>query len=651
MPIDTSLTPGASLWEPLRSESDLFALLCQRKGWTDTFLETINNPAHDTLKDMDRMIAILEHVRLTGYAITIAPDFDMDGISSGVLGYAGLSELGFNVSLHVPDYKRGHDLTPADIDEIASLYPDTAVLLTCDGGVNSTAGIAAARGKGWITLVTDHHQELPPGSTADITINPCRIDEVYKLPGICGAHVLYQVLEAYTTAYQPTKTWAISLLKLFAGLGTVSDVMPLLFENRQLVRDSLSLARLLYVHAPRTIPNRWGDLDPDPQAVDPNQALLLKLVRVDDHHPVYLRALRGFAVMMKAFMLKGKLLGIDALDEGFYGFYLAPAMNSPRRTGAPLKDCFDVFTADSIDQQLAAAERIIANNELRKQLTIDYLTELNADDQPLAPWVYFSSAPGGMLGLLASAMMEANGHPVVVLHRPTDPTGPLSGSARAPLWFEMITALEQHPDLMGIGHQQACGVRVARPEALDDLVAVLSQATALALLDSTVTAGPVADLSFGIGPGFDASITDTDELIELIRRVETLRPFGHAFSAPVFELTLDPTSIKIERIGSDADCQHPGPDDDDQAEGEFNAKGYWVCFKCKKHLRLITANGMSCLWWNAADEHHAALLALRSLAADPSRPDDRPQLRFLVSLQLNEFRGLTRVQAVIDQLL
>ncbi|GAA3257607.1 CPBP family intramembrane glutamic endopeptidase [Streptomyces lavendulae] len=92
--------------------------------------------------------------------------------------------------------------------------------------------------------MTDHHEEFAPGSTADITVDPCRIDETYVHTGIRGAHVTYQVTEAYTRVHRPEEFREIRLLRLFAGLGTVSDVMPVLHENRRLVRGGISIARL-----------------------------------------------------------------------------------------------------------------------------------------------------------------------------------------------------------------------------------------------------------------------------------------------------------------------------------------------------------------------------------------------------------------------
>lgn len=593
---------------------DLFELLCRRRGWTPEYLAEIEDASHDELLGTEEMVERLHAARTRGEKVVVAPDFDMDGIASGVLGWAGLAELGFDVELHVPNYSRGHDLTPEDIEEIHAAWPDTKVLLTCDGGVNSHRGVAAARAKGWTTLVTDHHEELPPGSTADVTVDPHRLDETYAHPGICGAHVLHQVLSSYVAAHAPEKAWEIRLLRLFAGLGTVSDVMPVLYENRKLVRDSLSLARLLYVYPPKP-DDPWSD--PDYEAVDVSEATLLKLLALEDHSDALVNALTGFAVVLKAFSEAGKLRdGASSIDEGFYGYYLAPAMNAPRRIGGDLSDCFEVFTAESVEDKLAAARRVIEGNEERKRLVEEHSAELvSADpaDQPLAPWVYFSSAPKGMLGLLANRMMHAGGHPVAVVSRPVSTTGAVSGSARAPEWFSVIDALEPEQGLSAIGHQQACGVRAETPDLLDELAQVLQEATALAAAQVDPEERR-ADLVLGVDEDCDAGVEDTAPLAELVRRTEALRPFGHGFAEPEVEIALDPSDLRVDRIGSE-----------------------------KQHLRLVTRSGLSCLWWNAAEAEYRRLAGVVASAS----LTEASSLRFAAKLQLNTFRGETRVQAVI----
>lgn len=620
--------------DPLLDErtlsEELFELLLERRGWTRPYLEQIENPEHPDLLDLDKMVNALHQAKLAGKKITIAPDFDMDGITSGVLGYAGLSELGFNVELHLPDYRRGHDLSPEDIEEIHQRFPDTDVLLTCDGGVNSHRGIAAARAKGWMTLVTDHHQELEPGSTADITVNPCRIDDPYPNKGICGAHVLFQVIERYTRNYMAEKSWEIRLLKLFAGIGTVSDVMPILKENRAVLRDSLSIARLLHVSAPKP----HGEYSkPEPDKINIQHSALLQMLNAEagSHSPVFIAAFEGFAIALKAFAENGKLRDRSDLDEGFYGFYLSPAMNSPRRTGAPLDDCFKVFLPLPVSERLAAMHRIIENNDERKRLVAqhrqDMDRELDEEMQPLAPWVWFSNAPKGMFGLLANQIMQETGHPVVVVNRPSSFEDSVSGSARAPLWFNVISTLEAHgkPGLSAIGHQQACGVKAGDVNLLIELIGIMRSKTeenqALAATQGDQRHG---DLILGDQPDADAQLVDSVQLGELVRMVESLRPFGHAFAQPVYEVRIGFESLRVQCIGTDS-----------------------------QHLRLTTRDGLSVLWWNQA-QHFDQLTDLAQYATGNREEDIMPQpvppLRAVAKMQQNTFMGNTRLQIVIDNL-
>jgi single-stranded-DNA-specific exonuclease len=587
---------------------DLFSLLRERRGWTDEYLAAIENPDHDTLMDMDRMIAELKRIHDSQELLVVVPDYDMDGITSGILGYAGFSELGFNVTLHIPDYTRGHDVSTADIAEVHSQYPAVKAIITCDGGVNSHEGIELARSLGLTTLVTDHHVELPPGSNADVTVDPARIGETYEHEGICGAHVLYQVLEAWAQAYLPSKLDSIHMLKLFAGIGTVSDVMPLLFENRQLVRDSLSLARLLYTAPPA---------DPE-EEIDIDSSTLMTLLHSGGHNPVFVAAFEGFAIALREFTRVGKLRSVLDLNEGFYGFYLAPAFNAARRIGGSMSDCFGVFVAPTRDQKTACMQRVIEGNDLRKELTVTHLEAIETSDQPLAPYVYFSQAPAGMLGLIASQLMHKTDLPTVVLHGTADMTGPTGGSARSPFWFPIIETMTGQ-GFTAIGHENACGVRMSDYDevlAFHAAMATTSENLMASLLASGKLADATApDLRFGSTPDCDAGLSDIEAIATMTERVEMLTPFGHGFTRPEFELVLDLAQCHVATLGSE-----------------------------QQHIKLTTRNGLKCLWWNSAEELY---MDLKERAESPF-PSDR-NLRLRVQFSMNNFRGIVSVQAMVER--
>lgn len=616
--------------------SSLFDLLRRRRGWTDEYIANINDPNYAVLKDMDTMVAALHAIRSQGRQIVVMPDFDMDGITSGIIAYAGLAELGFNVGLYVPDFRRGHDLTPAAVDEMFSRFPGASAVVTTDSGVNSHAGVARARALGLEVLVTDHHVQLDDLSPADVIVDPSRIDEDYPHPGICGAFVMWQVVKAYAVRHRPDKSRDIDLLRLFAGIGTVSDVMPLTYENRQVVRDSLAIAKLLYVPLP-----------PEDSATpyDVEQAALMVLLRAESHSLPYVDAFEGFAHVLRAFRehgpletrldedgeplldddtglpivdrRPGKLRSSDAIAEDFYGFYLAPAFNAIRRIDGDMRYAFGAFTAPTPAQKLACAEQVIDYNLRRRELTEEHMAELDGQDQPLAPWVWLTSAPTGMMGLLASKLMQREGHPVVVVGRRDDPSAPRGGSARAPGWFNVISEMTA-AGFTAVGHEQACGVRMrdeAQMEAFAAHLAARSQEVLQRGIDSGAFAAANApDIVLGDTERCDATLDEVDDILDLATAMDSMRPFGHGFPRPEMELVVNLASCKLQAIGKDL-----------------------------SHLRIVTASGLKLLWWGMADM--LPELAERAGSVVPSES----VITLRADLQVNVFRGTATPQLIVDR--
>jgi single-stranded-DNA-specific exonuclease len=628
----TTLAPLITIGE--FQDTSIFGALRRKRGWTDEYLMEINNPFHEELKDVDRMAAELHRIRLAGEQIVVLPDFDMDGITSGTLGWAGLNELGFDAQLYVPDYRRGHDISVEAVRELRQQFPNAKAIITCDGGINSNEGIEEARRLGLITLVTDHHVELPPGSVADIAVNPVRIEEDYAHPGICGAYVLHQVLTAYAVRYAPNKTGSISMLKLFAGVGTVSDVMPLFFENRKMVRDSLSLARLLYVSIPAEDLVTKYDIE---------NSILMMLLRSQSHHPAFVSVFEGFALMMKAFkehrkplldengqpltdpygnpmFAAGKLRSLVDLNEEFYAFYFAPAFNAIRRIGGSMHDAFGVFTASTAAQKYEHAKAVIDGNELRKELSAEHLEKLWEEEQPLAEkGVYFTDAPIGMLGLIAANLMRDTGRPTVVVRRPASPTEPVGGSARSPFWFPIISTMTPH-GFFAVGHENACGVHLDNLDELVRFAEVMNTEAEVIhtqmLLSGELESADSAALVLGPDDDCDAGLTDVEELMDLAQGIDSLAPYGHGFPRPEIELVVDLSRCSIQTLGS----------------GD-------------QHLRIVLPIGMKMLWWNQADR----LQDLKELAESPIPGESIVRMR--VKLSINVFLGNESVQAVIERMI
>lgn len=162
-----TITPSPPSSEPLDIDEitsgtnglALFNIVRERMGWTDEYLKEVNDPTHPLLQDIDTMCAALEYLRVNDMPLVVVPDFDTDGICAGTILYAGLSELGLDVRLHVPDYHLGHEIQPRVIDQVMQAFPDAKAIITCDAGTNSTGALTRANEYELLTLVTDHHVE------------------------------------------------------------------------------------------------------------------------------------------------------------------------------------------------------------------------------------------------------------------------------------------------------------------------------------------------------------------------------------------------------------------------------------------------------------------------------------------------------------
>lgn len=595
---------------------DLFNRVRERMGWTDQYLKKINDAQHPLLKDIDQMVMALEILRSTDKEITIVPDFDTDGICAGMILYAGLNEIGLTTNLHVPDYHLGHEIQPTVISTVKQQFPNTEAVITCDAGTNSRDALAYANHIGLITLVTDHHVEEIK-SLAHILVNPNRIDETYPNREICGAHVAYQVVERYASLYHPDKLSAITWLKVFAGIGTVADVMSLVYENRDLVREALMFTRLLiatpepeptytWVKSKYEEPDEFDDSD---IPID-RTPTLLAMLRSQNHHPVYIRAFEGLSMLLEE-------LGTthERVDEQLYGFSIAPAFNATRRVDGDYRTGFAVFTANIPDEQRAAAQRLVEYNLQRKTQVQKILGEILESDQPWAPYVFPTDALPGMLGLIAQNLMLMHGHTVAVVCIHAD--GSCSGSMRSPTWFPVIEQLSslQDPTIGAQGHEFACGVHAPSPQALYDALATLVPKRRDEIIAETgilIHSDPAA-LVLGTSSDADAPLHEIKAITQYMGAVRELAPFGHGFPAPPVDMVINLATCSIHTMG-------------DQ----------------KQHLKIITSEGVALLWWNRSDL--APLLRERKNSIDPA--DTMYRLR--VTLNLNTFAGRTTLQGIID---
>ncbi len=471
--------------------SKLLELALERRGYTKEFLDDINDGSYDKLLDIDVLANRLYELKNEGKKIVVLPDFDMDGIMSGVVGYVGLSELGFNVELFIPDPSKGYGFRAETIDLLVERHPEVNVILTCDNGISCFEGITHAKKLGLEVIVTDHHKQ-PIGKKvdADIIVNPMRVDEVYKHPAICGAFTLYQCLYNYAEQYTEGVYYLeqIERLKLFAGMGTVSDMMPVLYENRILIQESISFLRQISTN------ESW----------------------VMSGSNVYKQCFNNVRNLVLYLKEQGKVLNVSELNEDFYGFQLAPMFNSIKRLDGDMNKAFSALLGTK-SESLNSIKYLLEMNERRKQMVADYFPELESMDED--GFIYLSEASSGVLGLLAMKKMEETGKPVVVVRYDG---ASYHGSGRSPEWYKFNSRVSAEGFHIG-GHEGAFGIGFTDIHELRSCGAFLGKDVPEVYDNLEFDESDVRIADVVVGEDIDVDVVE----LNLYRKAcESLRPFG-----------------------------------------------------------------------------------------------------------------------------
>ena len=523
----------------------LVELTFKNRGYSSEFLREMECAEHEDLKDIDRLAVRLKEIHDEGRHITVIPDFDMDGISAGTVAYAGLSELGFDVSLFIPDPSKGYGFNEDTIKELLKKHPRTQTILTCDTGISCYEGINYCKDRGIEILVTDHHiQEAV--SEADIIVDPCRMDDGYEHKGICGAFVIQLVLQFYADTFCDTHMRdQMQRLRLFAGIGTVSDIMPVLYENRQLIRDSIGLARAVYSNG------------------------TVHGVRNFEGCTAYKTPFWGMFAVLKVCAEHGIIKKEDDINEEFYGFYLAPMFNSVKRMDGDLRRAFLVFFGNEREEN---AEYLYQLNELRKKTVEEEMENLLSSVQPYAPFIYISKAKPGILGLLATRLVERNKMPVFVMNDMTGRMkGPFCGSGRSPEWYPCFSRQIGRFDIAG--HECAFGCRLSDNSALVETFRFLKEDVPAMLANADIKeAVPdfIISTDWKADTGIDIALFD-----EYLSEMENYHPFGKGFPQPdvVFRFNDSDAVYGWKSLGMD-----------------------------KQHLKIGFASGFDLYLWNQGDK-------------------------------------------------
>lgn len=407
--------------------------------------------------------------------IAIYGDYDADGVTATALMYQTLTALGDDVITYIPDrFREGYGLNITALDRLKT--EGVSLVVTVDCGIRAIAQAEHAAAIGLDLIITDHHTtgaELPRSAAL---INPKQPDDEYPEKVLAGVGVAYKLALALIEAFQPGGLAAEDLLDLVA-IGTVSDLVPLVGENRTLVREGLKHLRT---------PRRQG-----------------------------LRSLMGVAGIPP-----------ESVSAGHIGFGLGPRINAAGRIGSA-EDALRLLTTRELNEAGAYAQVLDNRNRERQRITREIQEQAQAlsgaeDPDAFLLFAYHQDFNPGVVGLAASQLVEQYYRPAVVGHKNEEYT---RASCRSIPEFHITHALDQCADLLVQygGHAAAAGFTVPNAN-LEALAERLGELARQQLQEQDLRPALKADTEV------DFSQLDLD----LLREIDRLEPTGQGNDSPLF---------------------------------------------------------------------------------------------------------------------
>ena len=480
-----------------KTAAGLQRLLLRQRGVTVAdaehfFVPTYERTIHDPLLLSDMALAVdrIYHAIKKNERIIVHGDYDADGVSSTAILVSVITELGGVVAPHLPNrFDDGYGLSQAVLEHLA---PEMDLLIAVDCGITSAAEVAALKRRGIDTIIIDHHTipaTLPP---ARAIIHPRHPQQPYVFPWLCGAGLAWKTAQALLRdprspfAHDPDhEKWLLDL----AVIGTIADVVPLLDENRAIVRFGLEVLR---------------------RSKRPGLKALLASTRVSP----------------------------AALTAEDVAFRVIPRLNAAGRLADP-GPALELLLATSEQRSEELIGMLNGYNQQRQTLTKKILREAEAQVQIDLPFVFAADPtwPSGVVGLAASRLAEKFHRPAIVVGG----SGPrLVGSARSSHGVSVLDLLRQGETFLAKlgGHAQAAGFTVVDGGLTDFKTALAA---------STTTAVPLAQTEELHADSVVAAALVNQATIDALRH---FAPFGEGNRQPTFILH-QLAMLNVRPVGSD----------------------------------------------------------------------------------------------------
>ncbi|HUQ78401.1 MAG TPA: single-stranded-DNA-specific exonuclease RecJ [Patescibacteria group bacterium] len=376
-------------------------------------LDVLHDPR--LLPDADAFVGRIARARTDREKVMVFGDFDADGLTGLAILIRTLRRLDVDTIAYVPNrLDEGHGLSLIAVG--AAREAGATLIVTVDCGSTSVPEIAAARDAGIDVIVTDHHRLPPVLPEAVAIVNPQRADSRYPERRLAGSGVAFKLAQLLLADEPGGPAAALEFADL-ATIGSIADLVPLLGETRAIVR--LGLARI--AATPRA----------------------------------------GIAALLASANVRPQASDVETLS-----FAVAPRINAAGRVGES-RAAAELLLTDDRDEADRLAAELEAANRTRRDLTTQAISEARAlvgqpgagAGETLSATIVHGPWPVGIVGLVASRLVEDHGKPAIV---GADLGGVIRASCRSNGRLDLGATLDACGDvfLRHGGHAGAAGFEI-----------------------------------------------------------------------------------------------------------------------------------------------------------------------------------------------
>ncbi len=521
-----------------------------QKAIDEFFNPDYNEDLHDPflMKGMKKAVERIEKALKNKEKITIFGDYDADGVCGTAILSETLNALGINPDTYIPDRnKEGYGLNLKAVKEVAAKKTD--LIITTDCGITDCEEIKLANKLGMDVIIADHHEVSGKVPSAISIVNPRQKGEKYPFRELAAAGVAFKLAQALLKN-KVSEGWEKWLLDLVA-IATVADIMPLVGENRTLVKYGL--------------------------------VVLAKTRRL------------GLQELMKT----ARIIKVDAYT---LGYILGPRLNAAGRM-EHANTAYELLVTKSKEEAETLARRLSEKNQERQKLTSRIIKEVESRlDLEKAKMIFEGDKNWliGVVGLIAGRLANRYYRPTVIFQKMKDKT---KGSARSVPSFNIVEAIGMCQELLEDfgGHPGAAGFTVSNKNLKKFKEKLLKIADKKIKEEDLI---PLLNIDLELEP---------EELnFEVYEEIQRFAPFGEENPRPLF-LMRGLKIVNLKGVGNNGNhlkCYLAGKTRGFQAIG-FGLGDF--CDKMKQGDRIDIAFELITNDWNGARELQLKIIDLKKI--------------------------------------